>query len=51
MRKRSIEVAVCSLKNWRLIPWYESDTCQHGCCVLRSFTWVFLRIVYIRTVS
>jgi len=41
---RLIAFGILKLQEWRLIPWYTSETCKNGCCVFREFTWLFLGV-------
>lgn len=38
---------VLRISEWRLVPWYESATCDSGCCTGRRFTWLFFRVEWI----
>jgi hypothetical protein len=52
MKKHSIrivELRLLHFSDWRLLPWYDSGPCSHGCCIHREFTWLFfaIRVSYV----
>jgi len=42
MTLRITEFWLLHVRDWRLLPWYDSGPCSRGCCFHREFSWLFL---------